>query len=190
MGATLTLTDYTVIGRAADRAAVKLVRRFCLPPVDRDDIRHDLLVDVLERMDRFDPCRGTLGAFVAVLVEHSLSSLVARLRRHRSVFNPRSLDEPTGQSGGITFGELFSDEQGYLAWVSSDLDAVKHLDRQLALGRALNTLQPEHIQFLVRLSNHPVGRLCKTSAQSRATLYRQLNEICLLLLAAGVGPQT
>jgi RNA polymerase sigma-70 factor (ECF subfamily) len=186
----LSETDYAMFHAKADAAAIRFVRRYHLPAADRDDIRHQLLVIVLERIDTFDPSRGTLGAFVTVLVKNGLSIVVARLRRHRSLFSSISLDEPAGLSGSVAFGESFSNADGYLAWMSSVQEPVTQFHRQLALSRALNTLSPEQVRFLKGLATWPIGRLCEINAQSRATVYRRLNEIQLRMLAAGVGPQT
>ncbi len=53
--------------READRVAARLARRFRLVDADREDLRQDLIVDLLARLRHFDPGRGTPDAFIAVL---------------------------------------------------------------------------------------------------------------------------
>jgi hypothetical protein len=60
---------------------MQLVRRYRLPADSRDDLRHDLLVDLFARLPAFDPRRGHIGAFAAVVIRHCVTRIAARLRR-------------------------------------------------------------------------------------------------------------
>jgi RNA polymerase sigma-70 factor (ECF subfamily) len=56
-------SDLQILVHEADLAARRLVRRLRLPAHEREDLRQDLLVDLIARLPAFDPARGRLGAF-------------------------------------------------------------------------------------------------------------------------------
>jgi RNA polymerase sigma factor (sigma-70 family) len=187
MPAPSSLACNPLVYREAERAALRLVRRFRLPEADLDDLRQDLLVELLKRLHHFDPNRGTLGAFAATIIKHCASSFALRLRRDRTQIDPRSLDEPDKRPDGTTLGQILSEDRGYLAWISQAEDHVTRLERDLTLRRGVKALAPEQLQLLEQLSDHSVQSLSGNGVRSRATLYRQLREIRFCLLAAGLG---
>jgi DNA-directed RNA polymerase specialized sigma24 family protein len=146
-----------------------LVRRFRLPEADLDDLRQDLLVELLKRLHHFDPNRGTLGAFAATIIKHCASSFALRLRRDRTQIDPRSLDEPDKRPDGTTLGQILSEDRGYLAWISQAEDHVTRLERDLTLRRGVKALAPEQLQLLEQLSDHSVQSLSGNGVRSRAT---------------------
>ena len=62
---------------------------------DADDLRQDLTMEVVTRLAGFDPAKGSIEAFLAVVLDHKSASLLAHRRAARR--NPgrctRSLDE-------------------------------------------------------------------------------------------------
>ena len=163
-----TRCDLAIVWCEADRAAARLVRRFGLPAADRDDLRHDLLVDLLARVDRFDPRRGTLGAFAGIVIQHSAARLAARLRRDRARLAMMSVDDPMGGRDGMTLLDTFAEDEGYLAWMGSSTNPIAALEDRLSIHRALNTLDPEHINLCAELAIGSIGRASAESAPSRA----------------------
>lgn len=63
---------------AAGRRAWTLARRISDPALDRDDHRQEILVDLISRAGRFDPARGSWGAFVTVVTLNRTRSMLAR----------------------------------------------------------------------------------------------------------------
>ena len=173
--------------KQADHAAARVVGRYHLPPADRDDIRQELLVDLLARLEHFDSSRGTHLAFSAVVLRHGVARLTARLRRDREVFAPVSLDDPVEQHSSITQGDTFSEADGYLAWIAPSKHPITALHERLSLASALGRLSPEQVRLCTDLLTGSVGQARTDPGRSRATLYRQLQKLRLCLLAAGVA---
>ena len=67
--------DLQVVLRESEIAAARMARKFSLPTCDRDDLRQDILVDLLGRVRTFDPKRGAFGAFVGTIVGHRAGRL-------------------------------------------------------------------------------------------------------------------
>lgn len=189
MSSALHSADHTALYRDAGRAASMLVRRFGLPAADCADLRHDILVDLIARMGRFDPLRGTLGAFAAVIIRHSVARLATLLRQDRARSARMTLDDPISGWDGVTLLDTFAEDEGYLAWIGSSINPIAALEDRLSINRALNTLGPEHIRLCAEVVTGSIGRMGGESRPSRATLYRQPNEVRLQLLAAGIGPR-
>lgn len=70
MAISLSPSDLDILRREADREAARLVRQFRLPSHERDDLRQDLLVDLIARLPGFNPDRGSLGAFAGAVMSH------------------------------------------------------------------------------------------------------------------------
>jgi hypothetical protein len=187
MGAATSRSDYTEFHRKADRAAARLILRYRLSPEDRQDLRQELLVDLLLRLKSFDPCRGTLGAFSEVVIRHGMARLASSLRDAGSRHAPVSLDDPIAQGDPTLIGDMFSEEDGYLAWMGAQTDRIRALEDRLSLGRAFTELLNDDVNVCLDLVT---GSIQKTeTGPSRATQYRRLKRARLGLLVAGIGLQ-
>ena len=142
----------------AQREARRVCRIARLPAHAADDIRQDMLLDLLGRIGAFDPQRGSLEAFATVCFRHR-GSRVPR----RQVF------------GGI--GEQT---------VSPDL--IAQLERRLDLMRACANLDRADAALCAALSNATAHALARRTGASRAGLYRRRHEIQMRLRAAGIAP--
>ena len=60
--------DLRTVLHEADVAARRLLRQLRLPCHDLDDLRQDLLADLIARLRGFDPERGSLGAFSGIVL--------------------------------------------------------------------------------------------------------------------------
>jgi hypothetical protein len=89
----LTLTDLDSLHRLADGAARRLRRRLRLPGHEQEDLRQDLLADLLARLPGFDPARGGLLAFASTCFRHRAARLADRHRRDAAARARLSLDD-------------------------------------------------------------------------------------------------
>jgi DNA-directed RNA polymerase specialized sigma24 family protein len=184
----LSRSDLQILLREADTAAARLVRRLRLPAHECDDLSQDLLVDLISRVKGFDPTRGTLGAFAATILAHRAARLAARIRRDRDLFAPVSLDDPlTGPDGGGTLGDTIAEADGYAAMVGQPPDRFAVVERRLDLDRALGALRGSDLALCGRLIHRTPTELSQDGLGSRATLYRQVQEIRLRLMTAGLA---
>ena len=172
--------------RSADRVARRIVRQCRVPRHEREDLRQDLLTDLFARLKSFHPSRGDLGAFAASCFEHRAIRLVERIKRSRVTMSQVSLDDPQPGGEGLTIGDSVAEADGYGAWLGQPTAAFSAVERRIDLERALGTLPAELLPLCVGLSERSPHQLAKASATSRATVYRQLHELRLRLLVAGI----
>jgi DNA-directed RNA polymerase specialized sigma24 family protein len=180
-------TDLALLFHEADVAAARLVRRLRLPTHEREDIRQDLLVDLISRINGFDPTRGSLGAFAGTVIAHRATRLTHRLQRERAVFAPVSLDDPLAGTEDATLGDTIADSSGYSAMVGQPIDRVAAVEHRLDLDRALGTLRRSDLALCARLVHRTPTELSQDGLGSRASLYRQVHEIRLRLMTGGLS---
>lgn len=176
--------DLAVLRREAELTARRLMRRMDLPAQERDDLHQDLLLGLFRRLKDFDPRRGSLAAFAAVVARHGATLILARQRRHRALFAPSSLEDPISERDGVVLLDTLVEDDGYLAWMGSPTGQFATLEARLSVERALNALSPEHIRLCAELITGSIGA---EERPSRATRYRHLHQVRLQVLAAGVG---
>lgn len=180
------LPDLAPAHRLANAAATGLCRTLRLPTEDREDLRQDLLVDLLTRLPSFDPARGEFGAFARVCIRHAAGRLAARIRRERAERHPVGLDDLLPGGGGISLGETIAAGGGYSAWCGQSTDAIAALERRLDLERAASAIDPDDHLLCAALSEHTPHEFGEQKTMPRMRIYRRIREMRLRLLAAGI----
>ncbi len=165
----LPLQDQTALAIAmcaANRRAGRLARQVRDPARDWDDHRQDILLDLLQRAHRFDPERGSWGAFVTVVTRHAALTLLAQHLRSAAIENISvdDLVDPAGHREAATL-------------LSIDVSAAR---RRLppSLGEMLDAIAEKG-------SVTGAQRAC---TQPAASFYRALRQLRLRLIAAGLKP--
>src|SRR5512134_1110002 len=117
MCSSITQSDLQILLEEADVAARRLLHQLRLRRADLDDLRQDLLVDLIARLPAFDPERGSLGAFAGIVLANRARRLAKKARRDRRVFGamPVSLDDVIPDSDGLTRGDLIAEADGMAA---------------------------------------------------------------------------
>jgi DNA-directed RNA polymerase specialized sigma24 family protein len=182
-------TELATLRREAERGAARLVRRLGLTGRELDDLQQDLLVDLFSRLKDFDPMRGRLSAFAAVVVRHRAALIAARMRRHRTMFAWVSIDDPIGGRDNQPLVTTLADEDGYLAMMGNCTNPIAELENRLSVNRALETLSPEQLRLCADLEGGAIQHTGTATGASRATVYRQRRDLRLCLLAAGLEPR-
>jgi DNA-directed RNA polymerase specialized sigma24 family protein len=183
----ITGRELQLLCREADIAAGRLVRRFRLSSHEREDLRQDLLLDLIARLRFFDPSRGSLQAFVGTVFAHRAARLAGRIRRERMLFAPVSLDQPSPAGEGSTLADSLPEADGYPALLGQAYDGFASAERRIALDRALGHLRPSDLALCADLVERSPGELGQAGGPSRASLYRHIGEIRMRLTAAGLS---
>jgi DNA-directed RNA polymerase specialized sigma24 family protein len=165
----LPLQDQTALAVAmcaANRRAGRLARQVRDPARDRDDHRQDILLDLLQRAHRFDPVRGSWGAFVTMVTRHAALTLLARHLRSVAIENidADDLADPVGHREAATL-------------LSIDMNA------------AHRRLPPSLCEMLDAIAEEgSVTGAQRAGTQPAASFYRALRQLRLRLIAAGLRP--
>jgi RNA polymerase sigma-70 factor (ECF subfamily) len=169
----------------ADAAAARLRRRLRLPRVDLDDLRQDLLLDLIRRLPAFDARRGSVGAFAGIVLRNQASRIAVRVARERRATGGGmlSLDEPAGD--GATLGDRLGETDSLFAWHGHCVALEAVIDARIDLARALGALHPRDRSLCAAATQCPVRALVERGLGSRATLYRRLRDLRCALAAHG-----
>ena len=159
-------TALAVAMNAAHRRAGRLSRQVTDPARDRDDHAQDILLDLVTRSHRFDPERGSWGAFVTVVTRNAATTIRARCAR------PLAAD--------CDIDDLMLEPHGHAERALVTMIDARTLQRRLpsSLRDVLATL----------LETASVTDAQVTSGHSHASFYRALRQLRLRLVAAGLAP--
>jgi DNA-directed RNA polymerase specialized sigma24 family protein len=180
--------DLIVLHRAAEATARRLVFRFRLPSHEQEDLRQELLVDLIARFRWFDPGRGTLGVFAGTISRHRAARLANRICRERTIFAPISLEASSADPDGAMACDTVAETDGYVTVLSQPHDSFAVVEKRLDLTRALGVLRPAELKLCTKLTERTPTEISRSGEYSRASLYRQLKKIRLQLLMEGVSP--
>lgn len=154
---------------AAGRAARKVSRHAKDPACDRDDHRQDILVDLISRAARFDPARGSWGAFVTVVTRNAARTMLDR------------------RAGMITVVPAEVEALGDIAQGHAEAASAARIDTTALLQRLPASL----LLVLVGVAEEGgVTDAQRASGMPAASFYRALRQLRLRLIAGGLAPQS
>ena len=180
--------DLQILLHEADITARRLVRQLRLPRADLEDIRQDLLVDLIARLPAYDPERGSLGAFAGVVLRNQVTRIAGKVKRQRQLHGAVlvSLDEPVPDSDSLNVGDLVAEEDGLAALLGQPVDAFAEIERRLDVERALGGLGRADGRLCAELSRATADRLAARGRGTRSGLYRRVKNLRLSLTALGL----
>ena len=157
--------------RTAAHVAGKGARRLGLSRADREDLRQDILVVLIQRSRRYDPDRSAWSTFAALIARHVVADRAQAERQSDApVFVPLEVDDfPVGCS---------------ITCQGAD-DPTLSLDLQ----RVAEEL-PQAPRSILRLLSAAgdVADAQRASCQPCASFYRSLADLRLWLRASGMRP--
>lgn len=156
---------------AAAYHARKVARTMRLSDVDREDVEQDILLVLLERRRFFDPARGAWSSFADRVARQAAQGVADDIGAERRV-RGGSLDQPAGNDGSATLGELMEDHL-------RDPDSEQALQLSLALAGFVAGL-PDELALVARLTLLEDGDLAEAqrrSGLSTSEFYRRLREV-------------
>jgi hypothetical protein len=181
----LSKADLVTILDEADAAAARLRRRLRLARFDQDDLRQDLLLDLIRRLPAFDASRGSIGAFAGIVLRNQSTRIVARIvRERRAAGGPLlSLDAPAGD--GSSLADRLSDADSLSAWHGHCGDVEAAIDARIDLARVLGALHARDRSLCSAAAGCRLRLLADRGLCSRATIYRRLRALRCALVAHG-----
>ena len=185
----ITPADLSTLIAEADAAARRLRRKLVLPAADFDDLRQDLLVDLICRLPGFDARRGSIGAFANIVLRNQSSRIAMRHHRQRRAQGGSLLSLEVPLAGTREpVGDTLTEDDGLAAWHGQTCCAATVTELHHALQAALARLPAEDRRFCAALAHRPVTALAAEGFGSRSALYRRLADLRHVLTAHGLGP--
>ena len=169
----------------ADAAAARIRRRLGLPRADLDDLRQDLLVDLIRRLPAFDARRGSIGAFAGIILRNQASRIATRLRRERHACGGHLLSLDAPGIDGRALADRLGGDDGLAVWNGQCAAIEDMTERRIDLARALGALESLDLRLCAAMANCPIRGLVDRGLGSRATLYRRLRNLRCILAAHG-----
>ncbi len=183
----------TIIKYAVKRAHFKarqLIGRSGFTEADFQDLRQELLADVLARLPKFDGRRASAKTFVSRLIDNRIATILEH--RHASCRDPRREES--------SLDDWVRDEDGKWARRGETMDEEAVLARAGRLGRAreerddlaidtqvvIDGLPDDLKDLCVRLKTQTVARISRDTGVSRPLLYERLKAIRARFREAGV----
>ena len=175
----------TLISEAAV-AARRLHRKMVLPAADLDDLRQDLLVDLICRLPGFDARRGSIGAFANIVLRNQSSRIAMRIHRQRRAQGGTvlSLDAPIA-GGTEPLGCMLTEADGLAAWHGQNRCAAEDADLHHDLARAVGDMPEDARTLCVALGTCAIAEIVSRTGTSRSALYRHIALLRLDLAMRG-----
>ena len=158
--------------RQATIHASLLVRSAGFSANERDDLRQELLLDLLRRSPRFNPRRGEWRGFVRGVVRNHATVLATR--RHR--LNQRE----------VLADDLFGGDQDAFEGLRRH-DPVDDLHLRLDVARVLAGLPAQLRQLAHLLTVLSMSEVPMAIGKSRSGVYQMLRKIRMAFSEAGFG---
>ena len=185
----ITPADLSTLIAEADAAARRLRRKLVLPATDHDDLRQDLLVDLICRLPGFDARRGSIGAFANIVLRNQSARIAMRHHRQRRAQGGSLLSLEVPLAGTREpVGDTLTEDDGLAAWHGQTCCAAAVTELHHALQAALARLPAEDRRFCAALAHRPVTALAAEGFGSRSALYRRLADLRHVLTVHGLGP--
>ena len=158
---------------------------------DRDDLEHELLLDLLQRLPRFNPERAQFMTFVVRVVDNKIASIIED--RTRPLYDFRlhaySLNERMrGPDGCIMERGDEIDLDDYLqrtGWQSRPLHELLNL--RADVERILPSLPLDLRDLCVRLQSQNIKSISIETGVPRYRLYAAVKRLRVLFEQAGLG---
>lgn len=172
------------------RKALQLIGRAGVSKDDSEDIEGDLTLHVLEQLDKFDPTRGRLGAFVTRVVEHKAEDILdARCTARRDYrLDVCSLSDTIKAADGeeVSIEDVAQEDAVRSQRGVSELSLEEQVARKVDLERFLIQLSPEQQDLCGRLMSATVSEVAAALGIPRTTLYGPLSRIRAIFEEAGL----
>lgn len=152
-----------------------------LSKADIEDIEQELILDLLERLPKYDSDKAGRKTFIARIVEHKIANIIEERsadkrdwRLCRDSLNDRF---ETGEGESTELFEVY-DEEEYLRETGQLVrTADDRLSLSIDLSRAIASLPPELRELCNQLQEKSMAEISRDIGIPRGTLYDRLKEL-------------
>lgn len=179
--------DQAYVKAALNAAATRTYRaavNFQLSASDREDLYQGLILDLLERADRFDPEKGSAGTFTGLLAENGTNDFLNGLRKDRARLSFAS-DTEAANDPDINIDVVAANDSVVPLW-AEDRDLFSDSDALRDLETAIAHMSDDQVALFDLLERHQdLPSACKASGISTATFYRRISDLQMHLRMFG-----
>jgi len=170
--------------------ARQLVGRVGFTESDREDLEQEMILDLLQRLPKYNPDRAQRNTFIARVVEHKIATIIearkAGLRDYRLCncsLNERLEDE---EGGSVERMETI-DQEDYLRLTAGLSRSTAELrDLSIDVRQAIEKLPPELGALCRRLNVNTITELSRDTGIPRGTIYESIKKLRSILEDAGL----
>ncbi len=156
--------------------AWQLIGKYGFTLSDFDDLQQEMTLDLLRRLDNYDPDKAALSTFVARIVDRKISNLIRHQRQVKRDYRQQvcpldaQIDDGDGRQRGLD--EVLS-QDAYDSEVGRHVGPeAERLDLRLDLTQVLDELPDDLRDLVIRLQVRTVAEIARELGVSRSTLYQ------------------
>ncbi len=166
------LTKYAI--ELVQHKARQLVGKAGYTQSDIADIEQDLIVDLLERLPRFDPAKATYNTFVGRVVERKISNLLRHRRmeirdHRREAFSLNDVND--GEEEAPPRNAAISQDDHRRRTGNHTRPETERIDMELDLAQVLADLPDDLRKTAEMLMTMPASQVARALGISRSTFY-------------------
>lgn len=181
------INEYAV--RVVTYRANNLVGKVGYTLDDLEDIEQELMLDLIERMEKYDPTRAKLTTFIDRVVNHKIYDLVQKKLIERKDIRRQtiSLDKPVSRtdSDSLPLHELISSDDFNTQWGFEDRPSVDMQDLRIDIRQMLQKLTSRDRHLLSLLMQMTLTEAARELGLPRTTLQYHLQKLCAVLVELG-----
>lgn len=175
---------FVAVMNAAATRTYRMAARFGLTATDREDMKQELILDMLERADQFDSTKGSAGTFTGVVSEHRATELLDRMIKDRMRLSFGAGAQAANDPQIDEFAHR--DDDNVVPMWAQDHDFFSDSVALMDLQKALAYMNDEQVALFKLLQAHQdVPSACKACGVSSATFYRRISELQMHLRMFG-----
>lgn len=167
------LTDYAL--DVVRCKAKQLVGKAGYKQDDMEDIKQELIVDLLERLPKFDSSKASYNTFVARVVERRISNLLrdrqAEMRDHRREICSLNEEIDTGEEEPKQRLTAISQDEQDFRTGKYQRSAEERMDLHLDIQNMLAGLPPDLRNAARLLQHRPIAQVARELGIPHATFY-------------------
>ena len=157
---------------------------------DFDDLRQEMMLDVLERLPKFNSGRADIKIFISTVINNRIATLIKRqeadCRDHRRV--ERSLDErvPGEDDDWTTFGDGLTEDEARSRLGLAGQSAQEQADLAMDVALVLGQLDDGDRQICLELQLKTPLEMSRETGVRRGGIYERIAKIRKKFIRAGL----
>jgi RNA polymerase sigma-70 factor (ECF subfamily) len=172
------------------RKAGQLVGQAGFTESDCEDLKQDLMLDLLRRLPKYDATRAQRNTFITRVVEHRIATIIEARKAGRRDYRLRccSLNEHLeDDESGFTERVQTIDEEAYLRRTGRLSRPLAELrDLRLDVREVVERLPPELRELCRRLESDTITEISRDTGVPRGTIYERIKRLRAIFEDAGL----